>query len=240
MKLAAPALTIAALAIACRGSPPTGSADRGELCADVGTRRACWGPECSNGVCLVERTLPNGPRPKGGWRCAGSAAGRRCTPRARGSGAFACDASGTCTQRRPRYPDDGEWECTDRAGVVICRGGVDAAGIVPGPPDRGWLCGHGSSSLWGNRVCVDLSPDLPDEQRGWSCRYELAGDEHRVCTPSTTAQVGGACRAHRDCPTGSACVAGACLPPRPSPGCFVDADCGSNQCLFGTCGADTH
>lgn len=208
-------------------------ADGAATCADVGVVRACWSGGSAR---RVERPLPSLPRPRGGWRCAGTGRERTCVPRARGTGAFACDAAGSCVQRRPRYPDDGEWECADRHGVVICRGGVAAAGVASAPSDPGWLCGQGSSSPWGRRVCVDLSPDVPDEERGYSCRFEgTAGDEQRVCVESKAARVGGPCVARTDCPSGCACAGGACLPPMPVPSCFVDADCGSGECAFGTC-----
>jgi hypothetical protein len=211
------------------------NADRGERCLDVGDRRACWDPACERGICAVERTLPGRALPEGGWRCWGAGQTRRCQPRRRGSSGFACRADGACTQRRPRLPDDGEWECTDRSGAVVCRGGIAAAGVVAGADDPGWLCGSGAPSFWGDRVCVDLSPDVPQEAGGWSCRFEGDADATRLCVPSSAPRLAGPCDTPGACPDGSACIAGICLPPKPAPSCFLDSDCASGKCLFGSC-----
>ncbi len=123
-------------------------------------------------------------------------------------------------------PDDGEWECADVHGVVVCHGGLAAAGAVPGPADLGWLCGSRRSHP-SERVCIDLSPDRPNAEL--SCRFE-AGE--RVCTARPESRVGAACGV---CPAGSVCADGHCLPLEPKPECWLDRDCGSGVCLFGSC-----
>src|SRR6266567_425961 len=99
----------------------------------------------------------------GGAPCVGAAARR-----ARG-GRFRC-AGDACEQAAPAMPDDGEWECVDLDGAVVCRGGIAPAGVVAGPADPGWRCGARRGST--DRICVDLAPDLPDgAARGWRCSF---------------------------------------------------------------------
>jgi hypothetical protein len=124
--------------------------------------------------------------------------------------------SASCEQRAPRLPDDGEWECVELDGVVICRGGVPAAGVVAGPADPGWSCGPRRGSA--DRICVDLAPELPDGAiGGWRCRFTHERGERRVCRADPTAAP--------PAPT-----------PVPKPSCWIDRDCGSGTCRRGSCG----
>lgn len=127
------------------------------------------------------------------------------------AGPFVCDA-GVCEQRVPRFPDDGEWECAELDAVVVCRGGVPAAGVVAGPPDLGWRCGvrRGTSE----RLCVDDAPELPGP--GWRCRFTHDRGERRVC------------RADPGAPQPAP-------PSRAVPSCWIDRDCESGACRRGSC-----
>lgn len=206
------------------------SAEIGD-CADLGDARVCW-PDRQSPT-LVKRPLPPGPPPAAGWRCQGGGAARACVDRARGGGPFTCEGD-RCTQARPRLPDDGEWECVDLDGVVVCRGGAAPAGVVSGPPDPGWSCGDRRTAV-AERVCVDLAPDLPrGVARGFACSFDRGQSGARTCVKKEGAPaIGAACGA---CPRGARCVQGRCLPLRPAPDCWVDIDCGpGGACLLGTC-----
>lgn len=149
-------------------------------------------------------------------------------------------AADTCVQRRPRQPDDGEWECSERSGVTVCRGGLAAAGVSAGAPERGWVCGaHRGVTDAGAypRVCVDFAPDYPSAE-GWSCRFAYVDDlPRRECQRSPSTRVGDPC-ASGACPPGTTCVGDRCLAPTPNPSCFFDAECTQGQhCLFGSCRA---
>jgi len=213
------------------------AADRGDVCADVGASRVCWGAGlagkgCDDGICATARPVPSWPAPPSGWRCRGHGASRTCAERAMGAAPFVCEED-RCVQAHPREPDDGEWECVEMNGAVVCRHHADAAGIAPGPSDAAWLCGAG------RRVCVDFAPDLPGgAPSGWRCRFDYEPRATRACVRDTRAPVlGGACGADAPaCPSGARCVAGRCAPERPSPSCWVDRDCdGEARCVFGTC-----
>jgi hypothetical protein len=213
-------------------SPPVWPAPtqgEGEPCADVGQLRACWE---GGGPRLVARPLPARAASSAlGWRCLGDGARRACVDRLREAAAFAC-ARDRCVQRHPRQPDDGEWSCLDMAGATMCLGADAAAGVLPGPT-AGWMCGARRD---GQRVCVDLSPDFPDgAAAGWRCRYERAPASARVCERADVHVLGDRCAAGQPCVDGSRCVGGRCLPPRPRPSCFEDADCPGSACRFGTC-----
>jgi hypothetical protein len=158
-----------------------------------------------------------------------------CVDRRAGGGPFVC-VGDECVQRHPRMPDDGEWECVDLHGVVICHGGEPAAAVVDGPPDPGWLCGARAQGARGpERLCVDFAPDLPaGEAAGWRCRYDHQRGEKRICRRDAQARrVGGPCAA--GCPEGATCVENRCLPARPDPTCWLDSDCPGGKCRFGTC-----
>ena len=219
-----------------RALPAPSLADRGGLCSDVGETRACWTPECTGGICPGERTLPAGAAPRAGWRCDGMRDARVCEDRRRNAGAFDCEGA-TCVQRRPRMPDDGQWDCVDLDGVAYCREAGEAAGVSAGAPDLGWTCGARRGH--GERICVDLSPDLPDLPNvagPWKCRFEHVIDEQRVCVRSEQPRVGGPCADGGACPAGASCIGGVCLPPRPQPACWFDADCGAGStCRWGSC-----
>jgi hypothetical protein len=244
---------------ACRGArapaadaPPVSLArpvpapviDREGACADVGTSRVCW--DETGAPTLVERTLPRAAATTAmGWRCAWPGPTRHCVDRAASAPAFRCEGP-RCTQPHARLPDDGEWTCVDSAGVVVCVGGARAAGIVAGPPDVGWICGARSPRAHddlGGRVCVELSPDFPDgNEAGWRCRLENGPAPARVCERSSVGRVeaalSDACAPARPCVDGATCVAGRCVPARPAPSCWLDTDCATGACRFGTCRAE--
>ncbi|RMG11267.1 MAG: hypothetical protein D6729_18270, partial [Deltaproteobacteria bacterium] len=97
---------------------------------------------------------------------------------------FHCDGD-RCVRIHPRMPDDGEWACTEEAGVVVCRHLADAAGVVPGPPDPGWHCSEGRP-----RVCVDPAPDRPGPGV-WRCAFHLGELWERRCERDPDAKVMG-------------------------------------------------
>jgi hypothetical protein len=142
---------------------------------------------------------------------------------------------GKLRQEHPRLPDTGEWRCAERSQVVWCAGGQPAAGVVAGPPDRGFRCGPrwGQRSGQRERVCIDEHPDYPgndayqcsfDQERGIArvCRVEQASPAI-VLVPHALA----ACWLDRDCPSGR-CDRGACT-------CASQADCESGHCERGMC-----
>jgi hypothetical protein len=141
---------------------------------------------------------------------------RRRDPPARGtleSSPFVC-AGTVCSQRHVRLPDDGEWRCAERDGVVWCAGGEPAAGVVLAASARGYRCGDRRGAVR-ERVCVDAAPDYPDGGAGvFRCRFEQERGVTRVCTRATSPA--------RPLPVGAA------------PNCWVDADCGG-RCERGTC-----
>jgi hypothetical protein len=218
-------------------------ADRGELCADVGEARACWGsgiegPECKAGICSSPRTLPRGAAPSPGWRCDGNGQARVCEERSRNAGPWDCDG-GRCLQRSPRLPDDGEWSCVDMDGATYCHGGRLAAGVAPAKPDLGWICGARQNGPAGERVCVDFAPDRPGDYEPTKCHFEYGAEPGRLCATDGAPLLGDPCTAQVSCPSGSVCAGGRCLPPRPSPGCWFDADCGKGgRCRWATCFAE--
>ncbi len=215
--------------------------DRGDLCADVGEVRACWGtglvgPDCNGTVCASVRPLPSGAAPAHGWRCDGMRQARICEDRGRNAGPWACDG-GSCLQREPRLPDDGEWECVQMDGVAYCHGGLPAAGVVPSRPDLGWVCGARRGGTPGERVCVDFAPDHAAMSVPTRCRFEYPDPEPMLhCSPGDAKHVGDRCTTREQCPPGAACVGQRCLPPRPTPSCWFDADCGTGgRCRWATC-----
>jgi hypothetical protein len=145
---------------------------------------------------------------------------------------FACSAQ-SCEQRHPRLPDDGEWECLDMAGASVCRGGDPPAGVTAGPADRRWTCGARGDE----RVCVDLRGDVPDgAATGWRCRYENGPRPRRLCARDPLAhQLGDPCDPARPCVDGATCRDGRCAAPPPRPSCWLDSDCASGACRFGSC-----
>lgn len=254
---------VAAAVIASGGTHPTvavapirtSTEDPSELCVDLLDVRACWGSglnglACAGGVCVSSRVTPSGAAPEGGWRCAGHGAERVCRPRRRNASPFVCDARGTCIQHEPRLPGDGEWECIEADGVTQCHATAKPSGVVPGADDLGWTCGRRTIApgapdeagkplpAGGENVCVDFSPDRPDgDVLGWKCLLQFfpyASVAAQVCTRSKTPMVGDACT--DTCPKDASCVAGRCVPPKPSPTCWLDGDCGAGKhCRWGTC-----
>jgi hypothetical protein len=228
-------VTLAVLLGSCGGSSPSIPPDESALCADVHDIRVCWA--CPGGDCVVPRWTPD-TTPERGWRCEGGGPGRRCEDRAKGSGPFQCAQNGNdCTQRHPRMPDDGEWECIDMDGVVMCKGGEPAAAVVEGAPDLGWMCGtHAQGPRGPEKLCLDFAPDRPNgELDGWKCSYDHQRGEKRICKRNQGAKrLGGPCAA--GCPEGAACVEDRCIPAKPSPSCWFDTDCeGGGTCRYGTC-----
>ncbi len=205
-------------------------------CVDVNDVTACFG---AGAPALRTRVVPRGSAPRAGWRCEGAPGSRRCEDRARGASRWECQGD-RCEQRNARLPDDGQWECVDMDGAVICRGWSPAAAVVPGRPDPGWRCGA-RASVPLDRICVDFAPDLPEgAARGWRCFYEHSGGEHRICIrESQTPRLGARCGAGQDaCGPHRACVAGRCLPEAPAPACWLDGDCGpGRRCKDGSCRA---
>ena len=139
--------------------------------------------------------------------------------------------NGKLRQEHPRLPDTSEWRCAELGQVVWCAGGEPAAGVVSGPPDRGYRCGP----RWGNaaeRVCIDEHPDYPGE--GYRCSFDQELSIARVCQPAApwqgsalTAHAVPACWLAGDCPSGR-CDRGAC-------GCTTDQECQTGQCRDGAC-----
>ena len=226
------------------------SRDRGTLCADVADVRVCWGlngnhDDCSQGVCVDERKVPPlDAKSNMGWRCFRSGSERECVDRRQGVGDFRCQ-QGRCEQLHPRVPDDREWSCADLSGAAVCVGGDEPAGVLPATAEPGWLCGArpedarpiGRDGGVGRALCVDLSADFPDgKPTGWKCRYEYEGGARRICEKGDDVHVlGDRCARDAPCIDGARCVAGKCVPDRPSPSCWLDADCESGACRFGTC-----
>jgi hypothetical protein len=225
----------AGVEMAAHGSAPAD--DVGEPCADVSDLRACWG--APGGPLLVARTLPSFPAPTAmGFRCTGSGAARTCEPREASAEAFACVLT-TCTQRYARQPDEGEWSCSDDAGIAVCVGSEPPAGVSSTSTDAGWTCGErrGTRGRLGARVCVDLSPDFPEGRAsGFRCRWTYDHGAARVCARDPEAHaVGDACDATRPCVVGALCVGARCVPPLPRPSCAFDSDCEGSSCRFGSC-----
>jgi hypothetical protein len=210
-------------------------------CADIADKRVCWRGATPE---IVPRALPDVPATPRGFRCGGIGRERVCEDRARNGSAFDCGTT-RCLQERPRLPDDGEWECVEMSGAVLCHSRGPVAGMQTGPMDLGWLCGarvggNEGARVGGNegaRICVDLDPDRPELATHRSCRFELRlGMQQRSCTRADKPIIGDACAASSACPSGSRCEAGLCLPARPEPACWLDRDCGEgSKCVLGTC-----
>jgi len=203
---------VAALAwTACRtaGTAIEGP-DVANRCARVGAMRVCWGPpSVVRWFPALAGTLPASP--------------------------FAC-AAGLCTQAHPRQPDDGEWTCADDSGATVCVGGEPPAGVAASVADPRWWCGvRESGDGLGARVCVDFSPDFPDSS-GRPCRWSYDRGLRRVCTAEARGHLlGDPCDPGNPCVDGALCVASRCVPPEPHPSCWLDADCATHRCRFGTC-----
>lgn len=147
----------------------------------------------------------------------------------------------TMRQEHPRLPDTGEWRCAEQGKVVWCAGGEAAAGVVSGPPDRGYRCGPRWTSTDGERVCIDEHPDYPGSSGSptgdgkWQrCKFEQEQGIVRVCElaapyegPALPAHALPACWLDRDCPSGH-CDRGACR-------CGSPADCKMGSCVGGVC-----
>lgn len=250
-------LTALALAVSCskhegpvavsvRTESPSPAPDSSDACADVGPDlRVCWGPtdgpKCSQSICVLARPIPDSPASPLGFRCTSAGRARRCHDRALDAPPFRCDG-GVCTQRHPRMPDDGEWECAAVAGAVVCRGGEAPAGVPKGAVDPGFFCGarttrHAASP---ERICVDFSPDFPEGRAEKTrCSFAAEGGSTRRCEADPGAHsLGDVCDAQHPCIDGARCIAGRCVPVRPEPSCWLPADCDHGTCRFGTCTED--
>jgi hypothetical protein len=200
-------------------------------CYDVGETRACWK---SNGE-VVQVARPT-PTRTDAWRCVGSHGERKCRRRLGSSGKFVCDA-GLCVQSHLRLPNDGEWECFERYGAVICQGGTPAAGVVSTRDDEAWICGSPRAAPNSPRICIDLSPDRPVDPAMQCTIQERATGATQHCRNKSEPALGRACTAASDCPQGAACAGGACVPKAlPTGECWHDSDCASgSSCVFATC-----
>jgi hypothetical protein len=209
-----------------------GAEDGAGTCADVHGARACWG-----GAVRVARVARVVPSALDAWRCIGQGGARACRRRGGSAGPFVCK-DGHCDEEHLRMPDDGEWECFERAGVVVCRGAGPAAGVIAGRRDEGWICGDRRDAGAAARICVDLAPDRPDDPSFDACMIQQkSGVVRRVCTQNAEPAVGRACSGDDTCPRGATCERGACLPARAPQGeCWLDTDCGAGEaCAFATC-----
>ena len=215
-----------------------GREDRGTICADVNTARACWEGVGPGAVARVPRVTPND---RDRWRCVGERGDRACRRRSGTAGAFSCDET-RCRQEHLRAPDDGEWECFERWGAVVCRGGEPASGVIGGRRDKAWICGDVHSATKPTRVCVDFAPDRPDDLGFGACVIEeTAGGPRQVCSRKGEPSLGEPCREDAACPRGAVCAKGTCLPAMaPRPSCWLDTDCAAGElCLYATCARAT-
>jgi hypothetical protein len=217
---------------------PAPAADVGSWCSDVGDRRACW--DGRGDVTAVARALPDFAAPTSlGFTCTGQGGARACEGRD-GAGPFVCEGA-TCTQRHPRQPDDGEWQCADDSGVTVCTGGEPASGVASAALASGWICGP-RRALAGrdadvSRVCVDLTPDFPGGlATGLRCTWSYDRGVVRTCVRDAEVHaIGDACDESSPCVVGARCTSGWCAPSRPQPTCWLDADCGGGACRLGSC-----
>jgi hypothetical protein len=224
--------------IAERGEWRSPAEDGGEACADVRGLYVCWAHGAPS---PLTRPLPYAAGANA-LRCFGKGGARRCVERTRDAPAFVC-TEGRCEQRHPRLPDDGEWECADLAGVVMCRGGERAAGVAPAGVDAAFLCGPRAvrGQTGAERLCIDYDPDLPssgpEESDKYRCHFENARGTVRVCERAPDShQVSDVCDDARPCVSGLGCAGQRCLPPAPPPNCWLDADCEPGiLCRFGSC-----
>jgi len=206
----------------------------GQLCSEFGELRVCYEADVPH---RVPRSLPEGVAPPFGFRCGGSGRARSCEDRAANGGAFECGTT-RCIQLFPRMPDDGEWECVEMSGLTFCHSRGPMAGASHGPRDLGWLCGaRRGVADGGEEICVDAAPDRPRDPSMRHCRYEQRlGATVRSCGPGRGLLIGDACSRKDACPKDSTCKEGLCLPRRPAPACWLDADCGAGaRCALGSC-----
>jgi hypothetical protein len=211
--------------------------DPSELCNDVRDARVCWSAKAGEGVWVAERPLPAPASDPAKYRCTGLGHGRECRLRSELAPRFRCRGA-RCTQVLPRVPDDGEWECADLGGAVLCRGGAAPAGVARPSHDPGWRCGARRQSSAAERVCLDLDPDYPNARsKSFRCRYELEGAKlTRSCESSNEPLLGLRCRSQAECPVDASCISGICLPPSLTPNCWGALDCAADErCVYGSC-----
>ena len=163
-------------------------------------------------------------------------------PRAgRWAGPFACSEGG-CEQHDPPLPSDGEWECRDELGALVCLGGVPAAGVVEGPRDPAFDCATLAEPRGGrNEVCVALTSALPDgDLRGWRCVMAHEHGERRRCVPDEAGPPLLSDCIRRPCEVPLVCAevpeGRRCVPPaRTERACWIDGDCDAGVCVLGRC-----
>jgi hypothetical protein len=242
---------LAAELVACREAPPRPPPDPSKPvaapatdpplpCADVGGLRACWSDLAV--AALVRRPVsPRAASSPMGWRCAGRGGARQCVDRHADAPVFSCSGD-RCAQKHARRPDDGEWTCVDTAGAEVCLEGGRAAGVAAAASDPAWICGPRRGPVPrggepGARVCVDFSPDFPDDvMTAWRCHAVNGAAPARVCERGTTkGGLGAPCERSRPCVDGALCASGRCVPARPGPSCWLDGDCRGGACRFGSC-----
>lgn len=94
------------------------------------------------------------------------------------------------------------------------------------------------------RVCVDLSPDFPEQRAtAYHCEYSNRGALRRVCRPASTPptpqrhNLGEFCASTEECAEGLACISSFCiLPAFLQPECWYHRDCPEGQrCLLAQC-----
>ncbi|MCS6798614.1 MAG: hypothetical protein NZ898_08790 [Myxococcota bacterium] len=213
-------------------------------CLDTVAGRLCFGGSCTDGPCLAPVEPPAGahldPTSGARWRCEGTGLDRRCT--AVRAVPWRCDER-TCETTMPELPDDGEWECAELSGVVVCRGGEGPAGVRPGPPMPGWICGATRTRDEPRRICVDPWPARVGEG---SCRFEHEGGLRRICARDRGAEgespapLGARCAREAECAEGLRCVAGRCVLARwPAAECWTGRDCPpGSRCVLASCVRD--
>jgi len=210
--------------------------DPGTWCGELRRVRVCFAEACPGGVCvfprepLAERELE--------YRCTGTGVARVCRLRRELASPFQC-ARGRCIQQYPRLPDDGEWECSELAGAVLCRGGQPPSGVVRAQKDAGWWCGERRGTRR-EQLCLDLDPDLPTGfAADWRCHFVRSGARSaRVCEAGHVSRLGDECATEEDCPQGAQCVRNACIPRGRAPNCWKDSDCNAGNCELGLCTTD--
>ena len=107
-----------------------------------------------------------------------------------------------------------------------------------GRPTRAGSAVRAAAAMPDARVCVDLSPDFPDgHARGWRCRTLYDGPPRRACDrdPDAHTLAETLRRARTRASTAAAASTGWCVPERPAPACWRDADCAGGRCRFGSC-----
>ena len=247
-----------ALTSACSPKP----ADRDDLCADIGSIRACWTGAAAR---IVPRAVPKDTAPSAmGWRCIG--AGTRASLR-RARRDLGCvrlqrsevRAATPAHARRRRMAllgqrwRDGVCGREPAAGSRPRVGGAsEPASLARRAPSREVWNPQGSSRKTAGSAASAAARRRPSASASTSRRISrtatwTAGDAGRCTTVRCAACASAmprdgrspprATRA-RPCVDGSRCVDSRCIPDRPAPACVLQTDCGSGRCRFGSCLAE--